>query len=182
LKKILISSVLASLVVVSSIEAFDEQREGFVISLGAGVSSVNSEFKAGGFSADDTSFSLATSFKIGYGFTNQFLLYYINDVSWYGYDNDPNDDTYASGLTGIGVSYYIEENSPYYIMGGIGAGSFSNFSEGEGETGSAFVIGGGYEVSPHFQIEASYLSTSIEEDGVEADISAIRLTANYMLY
>ena len=182
MKKILISSILAGLVVTTSLEAFDEQREGFIVSLGAGVSSINTEIDVGNMGADETSFGLATSFKIGYGFTNQFLLYYVSDVSWYGYDNDPNDDTYTSGHGGIGASYYIEENSPYYVMGAIGIGSFTNFSESEGETGSAFIIGGGYEVSPHFQIEATYLSTNIEEDNVELNTGAFRVTANYMWY
>jgi len=182
LKKILLSSILASVLVVSSLEAVDEQKEGFIIGLGIGMSSINTEVSFGGYDWDERSFALATSFKIGYGFTNQFLLYYTNDISWYGYDNDPYDDTYISGMSGIGVSYYLEENSPYYVMGAIGIGSYSNFTEGDSETGSAFSVGVGYEVSPHFQIEATYLSTSIEEDGVELDTGAFNLTANYMWY
>lgn len=184
MKKVLAMSLLTSMAAFSSLEAFDDNREGFVISLGAGVSSIKTEIDMGNYygSADETSFGLATSFKIGYGFTKQFLLYYVNDVSWYGYDNDPNDDIYTSGITGIGASYYIEENSPFYVTAAIGIGSFTNFSESEGETGSAFVIGGGYEVIPHFHLEATYLSTSIEENGVELDTGAFRLTANYMWY
>ena len=182
MKKIVISSILAGLVVTTSLEAFDEQREGFIVSLGAGVSSIKTEVEIGHMGADETSLGLATSFKIGYGFTNQFLLYYVSDVSWYGYHNDSKDDTYTSGHGGIGASYYIEENSPYYVMGAIGMGSFTNFTEAVGETGSAFIIGCGYEVSPHFQIEATYLSTDIEEDGVVLNTGAFRLTANYMWY
>jgi len=182
MRKSVVLSLLASLVATTSLYAFDEQREGFIVSLGAGVSSIKTDIKLGNLGADETSFGLATSFKIGYGFTNQFLLYYTSDVSWYGYDNDPKDDTYTSGHGGIGASYYVQENSPYYVMGGIGIGSFTNFSESKGETGSAFIVGGGYEVSPHFQVEATYLSTSIEEDNVKLDTGAFRLTANYMWY
>jgi hypothetical protein len=182
MKKILFSSILATMLTLSSVEAFDEQREGFILSLGAGISSVNTDIKVGSSDFDDSSFGLATSFKIGYGFTNQFLLYYVNDVSWYGYDNDSNDDTYTSGLTGVGVSYYIDESSPYYVMGAVGFGSFVNFSENQGENGSAFSIGAGYEVSPHFLVEATYLSTDIDEDRVELTTGAFRVTANYMWY
>ena len=182
MKKILLSTILSVLAISSSLYAFDEEKEGFILSIGAGISTVNTEVKIGNLGADENSFGLSTSFKIGYGFTNQFLLYYMNDVSWYGYDNDPNDDTYTSGITGIGASYYLEENSPYYLMGSIGIGSLFNFSENEGETGNAFAIGGGYEVSPHFQIEVTYLSTSIEDNGVELNTDAVRITANYMWY
>jgi len=184
LKKIVISSIVASLVAVSTAQAFEGQKQGFMLSVGAGLSSITTEVGLSGYygSADETSTGFATSFKIGYGFTNQFLLYYMNDVSWYGFDDDPYDDTYTSGFTGVDASYYVEENSPAYVLAGIGLGSFTNFSEDAGETGSSFVLGAGYEVTPHLNIEGTYLVTSIEEDGVELDTDAFRLTLNYMWY
>ncbi len=180
MKKIVSTSMLAVMIATTSLQAFDEQKEGFIVSVGAGISSIKSEIEEGSLSADETSFGLATSFKIGYGITNQFSLYYLNDVSWYKYD--ASDDTYTSSITGVGASYYIEEFSPYYVMAAVGIGSFVNFSESDGDMGSAFVIGGGYEVSPHIQLEATYLRTNIDDDGVEFNSGAFRLTANYMWY
>ena len=182
MKKLLTSSLLAGLLATTSLQAFDEQKEGFVLNIGAGFSSITTDLTYGTLGADESSFGFATSFKIGYGFTNQFLLYYINDVSWYGYDKLANDDTYISALTGIGASYYPEEGSPYYLMGAIGIGSIANISENVGERGSAFMIGGGYEFSPHLNIEANYLATNIEENSVELSTGALRLTLNYMWY
>ncbi len=182
MRKVVVSAMLATLMSISSLEAFDMQREGFIVSVGAGVASVNTGIDIGYQDFDETSVGLATSFKIGYGFTKQFLLYYINDVSWYGYDNDPNDDTYTNGLSGVGVSYYLQEDSPYYVMGSVGIGSFVNFSESEGETGSAFMVGAGYEFAPHIQAELAYLYTSIDESNVALTTDTVKLTVNYMWY
>lgn len=182
MKKIVLSTVVASCIALSSVEAFDGQREGFLIGLGAGLSSVNTEVKMGYYGYNERSFGLATSFKIGYGFTNQFALYYMNDVSWFGYDDDPYDDTYTSSFTGVSASYYIDEHAPAYVLAGVGIGTFANFSEDAGETGSAFILGAGYEVSPHIQIEATYLVNSVDDGGIEVDTDAFRMTLNYMWY
>lgn len=186
MKKILLSALLAAAVSVSSLEAFDEKREGFILSVGAGVSAVTTDItvSSGDYSAsaDETSLGLATSLKIGYGFTNQFSVYYVRNASWFGYDNDSADDWYASGIVGVGASYYIEENSPMYVMAAVGMGDYANASENEGETGSAFMLGGGYEVYPHVQVEATYLVANVEEDNVELGTGAFQLTVNYQWY
>jgi len=181
MKKILTGSLLCALLLSSS-EAFDEQKEGFLVGFGVGVSSINTEADFNYISVEERNTGLATSFKLGYGFSNQFLLYYSNDVTWYGYDNDPNDDTYISGMSGIGISYFLNENDPYYLMGAIGIGSFSNFSEGKGDTGSAFSLGVGYEIAYHTQIEATYLATNIKENGIDFNNNAFRITLNYLWY
>jgi len=67
-------------------------------------------------------------------------------------------------------------------MAAIGFGDFTNSSENEGETGSAFMLGGGYEIYPHVQLEGTYLVSSIEEDGVDLTTSAFQLTINYLWY
>lgn len=182
MKKVLLSSLVALAVSVSSLEAFDEKREGFILGLGAGFSAVNTNVEVGSHEYDESSMGLATSLKIGYGFTNQFSLYYVRNASWFGYDNDSEDDNYASGIMGVGASYYIEENSPMYVMAAIGIGDWTNVSENAGETGSAFMLGGGYEVYPHVQIEATYLVANVEEDSIKLDTAAFQLTVNYQWY
>jgi len=177
-------TVIITLLLLSSAKAFDNHRKGFLFSIGAGMSRINMEVtpKFQGYSADDNSFGFDTSFKIGYGFTDQFLLYYINDVTWYKSDLDYDDDTYVSGITGIGITYYPKENEPWYIMGGIGVGSYINISKDESDTGSAYIFGAGYEISSHFQVEATYRSTKLDTDYQELTTGAFRLTANYMWY
>ena len=183
MKKILLTTLLGLAVSLSSLQAFDDKREGFILSVGAGLSSVTTDVKVNyNASADETSLGFATSLKIGYGFTNQFSVYYVRNASWFGYENDSAEDTYVSGLSGVGANYYIEENSPMYVMAAFGFGDFANFTENSGDTGSAFMLGGGYEVYPHVQVEATYLVASVEEDSIELDTSAFQLTLNYQWY
>ena len=175
MKKIIISSVLASMLTVSTASAFDDQREGFLIGLGAGLNLTNTGF----YNSSETSFGLSTAFKIGYGFNNQFLLYYTNDVSWYGLDR--SDDWFVTGASGIGASYYIEENSPYYVMGSLGIGTFADFTSGESadDTGLAFTLGGGYEYSPHVLLETTWQNISTGDD---TSNNVFKFTINYMWY
>jgi len=67
-------------------------------------------------------------------------------------------------------------------MAAVGFGDFANFTEDEGETGSAFMLGAGYEIYPHVQLEGTYLVVNIEEDSVDLTTSAFQLTLNYHWY
>ena len=176
MKKIIISSILASMLTVSTASAFDDQREGFLVSIGAGANLVNT---ADNFHSE-TSLGLSTAFKIGYGVNNQFLLYYTNDVAWYGLDI--NNDTWITGGSAIGASYYIEENSPYYVIGSLGIGVFSNFTSGvSADSGLTFALGGGYEYSPHIMLETTWQHTSID-DYDDFSTNVFKFTINYMWY
>ena len=177
MNKIIISAIAASLLTISSAQAFDDQREGFLVGLGAGLSLVNSEVAT----YDETSLGFATSFKIGYGFSNQFLLYYVNNVSFFG--QDYSNDTFTTGGSSIGASYYFDENSPYYALGSIGLGSFGNFSSGNGEIGSTFSIGAGYEYSPHILLEGVFEHVNVDDYSYNgASTNSLRFTINYMWY
>ncbi|MCF6243920.1 MAG: porin family protein [Sulfurovum sp.] len=182
MKRILISTILASVLSVSSLSAFDEQKKGFLLSYGAGASFIDTKVKTGKVGTDGSTFGLATSFKVGYGFTNQFALYYMNDISWFESENDPYGHTHSSGFSGISGSYYITESSPIYVTAGVGIGTFSNFSELKVETGESYLLGAGYEFSPHVQVEATYHSNTIEEKNVDLSTDALKITVNYMLY
>jgi len=182
MKKRLFSSVIIGILSISSAQAFDDNKKGFLVSLGGGLSNVNTKVSLGNLGANESSFGLASSFKLGYGFNEQFMLYYVNDVSWYGYENDPNKDTYATGLTGIGASYFFDKNKPYYILGGVGVGTITNVSKSVQTRGNSFMIGAGYEAVKHLQVEASYVKSNFEESNVKANINTVKMTLNYMWY
>jgi len=174
MKKIIFSSILASMMAVSTASAFDDQREGFLVGIGGGLNLTNTSV----YSYSETSFGFSTAFKIGYGFNNQFLLYYTNDVSWYGLDG--SDDWWMTGGSAIGASYYMEENSPYYLLGSLGIGGFSNFTTGESaDSGITFALGGGYEYSPHVLLETTWQHVSTDDD---ISTNVFKFTINYMWY
>ncbi len=173
--------------------AFDDNRQGFILGLGAGFHNIDTDFNYDGSKFNSESKSgLATSFKIGWGITNQFALYYVRNASWYsapsfnGYTT--SDITYLAGISGIGGTFYLSPSAPSgYFLGAIGIGDLSAPFESniESDTGSALMFGGGYEVSKHLQIEATLLSTDIDsadDSRLNLKSSSIQFTFNYLWY
>lgn len=188
-------SILAAAILLSATPAlaFDDSRQGFILGLGAGLHSVDSDFIYNGTNIGSQSESgLATSFKIGGGITDQFALYYIRNASWYsapysdGYT--ATDIMYTIGLSGVGASYYLSPSSPSgYFMAAFGIGDISAPFEKniKPDTGRAFMFGGGYEFTKHLMAEATLQTTNIEsadDNRLSIESSSFQFTINYLFY
>ena len=185
--------VFCILIMSQAANAFDDNRDGFVIGLGAGFHTIDIDFNYSGSNiGSDSESGLATSFKIGWGITNQFLLYYVRNASWYSapyYDGFTTSDiTYTVGIGGVGATYYLSPSAPSgYLLGAIGVGDISApfESDVESDTGSALMFGGGYEVSEHIHLEATLLTTDIDsayDSRLNLKTSSIQFTVNYLWY
>ena len=163
--------------------ALDGERKGFIIGVGAGLHRVNMDYD--NIDDPDAKFGLATSLKIGGGITNQFTLYYVRNASWFKFEEDHKSYTAVTGISGIGATYYFSPTAPSgYILGAIGVGDIDAPFEDDvdGETGSAFMIGGGYEFSPHVHIEGTFISTDIDFEYMDLTTRAFQITINYLWY
>lgn len=184
-KKFKTAILLASLVVASSVSAFDDKKEGIMISLGLGFAGTQSDFKKAydWDTGKEFEIGLASSIKLGYGLTEQFSLYLMRNSSFvFGYDNDPKKDDYGNCLTGIGMNYYLTPESDIYLMAAAGVGWFSEVSSNSKiDDGKAFLLGAGYEIYPHFHAEATYLATRIDDD-VKVNTDSFQLILNYYWY
>lgn len=180
MKKIILSTVCAGLLSVSAMaDTFDGSRQGFMLGLGIGVTSVSTEIDFnGGIHADERASGLATSFKIGYGFNEQFSLYYTNQVDWYTFDGSST----SVGLTGIGANFYIDSNALFYGTAMLGFGVISEINNNDASTGSAFEVGVGYDVAPHMSVEASYLHVNIDENYADINTDSLRVKFLYTWY
>jgi len=171
----------------TSINAFDNKREGFMVSAGLGLSSIHTDFKQeyGGWSGigRDAEGGLATSFKIGYGFSEQFSLYFMRNSTILEYKNDPNNNTYENCILGIGANYYLKPEGLTYLMGGIGLGRFTDYEDTDVENiGHGFMLGIGYEISPHINVEVSYMGTRIDDNEADVNTDTLHVTLNYYWY
>jgi len=184
--------IIFSLVIFSPLSfAFDDDRKGFLIGLGLGFQKTNID-ATNANTPNDSETGLATSFKVGGGITEQFSLYYVRSASWfnapYSEGSNTSDIYYSSGLSGLGASYYFQKNTPSgYITGAFGIGDFAAPLEDDidADTGSAFMVGGGYEIDKHIQLEITYLRTSIDSKTFnESDFktSSLQLSLNYLWY
>ena len=174
MKKIIIPTI-ATLLLVTNASAFDGNKEGFMLGIGAGVSSVKTTYTGG--NSRDTSF--ATSLKLGYGFNEQLAVYLASESGVYKYNG--KGETADTSLIGIGLDYYIDQNSPFYVTGMVGLGSVNKLKKAKVQTGYGFLIGAGYEISDHITLQADYMKINTD-DKLNADTDSIRFTARYTWY
>ena len=176
--KIAILSLL--LLFTHSLYGFDENKEGFILGIGTGIGAIKSDTTLNSKKSSETSPSLSTSFKLGYGLNKNFLLYYINDVNWFSLKN--SDDIYISALTGIGASYFLKEHNKYFISGAIGVSSLANLTKSSNldDIGYGVKVGAGYEIKPHIQIESDYTYTKINDSSSKTH--SFNLSVHYMWY
>ena len=173
--------------------AFDDNRQGFILGLGAGFHTLKENYTNNGNNVGSRSEGgIATSFKIGGGITDQVALYFVRNASWFSapyYINGvtTRDATYTIGLSGIGVSYFLTPSAPSgYFHAAIGVGDIATpFESTKPDTGSAFMFGGGYEFTKNIMIEGTLLTTHIQDTSlppVTLKSSSLQFTINYLFY
>jgi len=170
----------------ASAQAFNNQREAFIVGLGIGYHGTDLDFSHTGSATEtDSAAGLATSVRIGFGLSNQFILYYLSEASWY----NRGGDTWSLGLNGIGASWYFSPRArAAYVHGGYGY-SYSSLPRESGSDsskfGNGYILGAGYEFMPHISLEASYLRANIKgaiDSPYPARTSSWRLMLNYLFY
>ncbi|MEE8576505.1 MAG: outer membrane beta-barrel protein [candidate division Zixibacteria bacterium] len=182
---------VALMLTASSAFAFNNDRAGFMLDLGAGagITSVKESGTIIGFpvSASESKFSVLTNFRIGHGFNSQTQLYWFSRGSWM----KSGDITFLSSVGGIGVSHFFAPTTPSgYLFGGVGLASLSApFESGSGANyGLGLVLGAGYEFSPHWSFEGvlAYAKTTEDEFPTIWDVDTKTLTFgatfNYLWY
>jgi hypothetical protein len=131
--------------------AFDGERKGFMLNLGAGFGQT---FSSSG-SYNTTGF--VTDFKIGGGPSNNVQIYYTNRVLWYSYDF--TSTTYAKGLSAVGVSYFLKPHSPsFFFSGALGLGAINSSSGRSSDAKLGFTLGAGVEFAHHFIAELTIMN------------------------
>ncbi len=174
-KLFLLTLVLILAFTATQTQAFDGDRKGFMLNLGAGMGqgklSVDSD------SVDEMGFS--SVFKIGAGLSPQATLYYTNRVIWW----SSNDVSLTTGMSAAGFSYFISPEAPsFFFSGSLGIGVLS-IENLDSESGFGFGIGAGYEFAKNWTIEAHYLNAKVlEEAGDSLSISNLAFTVSWFAY
>jgi len=168
--------------------AFDKERRGFVLGLGAGYGSAKQTVSAssGGSGVDVSTSSggIATDFRIGSGINDQFLLYWTSQQVFF----SKFETLWAQGIGGLGASYFLEPAAPsFFFEAALGLGGLIWVEEYEADTGFGFMLGAGYEFSPNWCVELSYFHASVgseTENMVKLDqsVSNIRVTVSWLAY
>jgi hypothetical protein len=167
--------------------AFDDQRAGFILGMGAGFHTLHDHITTNGYNlASRSEAGLATSFKIGGGITDRILIYYVRNASWFSapYGNTGRNATYTIGLSGVGTTIFMAPTAPSgYFLAAVGAGEKSTpFEDATPNTGSALMLGGGYEYQKNLMFEGTLLATSIPSGNVTLKSASLQFTVNFLFY
>jgi len=176
--------VMTLVAITSQVQAFDGDRNGFMLNLGAGFG--KAEFS---ISNDNSSVSLDENgfggdFKIGMGNNSQTLIYYTNRTLFYTIENVD----FINGMSAIGASYFFEPQAPsFFLSAGMGLGvlaiSTSDSFDTESESGLGFTVGAGYEFATNWIIEATYLDATVaSENNIDLGISNLMISVSWFAY
>ncbi len=176
-------------------DAWDGQRKGFILGggLGFGSTSFKQEVSYGGLSSTSDTESKAafmTDFKIGYAWSNQWMVFYNSGTSWFTIENVNSDKvTISSDVSGIALSHYFKPAAPsWFLTGTLGFSAWdAPFEEdSEAQIGAGLLLGGGYEFARHWNLQADlqFSNPSDDEGGFEVTTTAttFRLTVNVLGY
>ena len=177
-KAFLITITLMILLGSMTASAFDGDRKGFMLNLGAG-------FGQGKISWDGGSSSgmgFGSDLKIGGGTSSQLQFYYSNRVIWYSPDNSSAE--LVNGMSAAGFTYFYKPQAPsLFILFALGIGVLSDSEASDGEAGFGATIGVGYEIVRSLTVEFTYMNAELSEDyDIDASISNLMLTISWLAY
>lgn len=179
----LLLAVATSLILPSSAVA-QKRRKGFILNLGLGAAGVSSSYE-GPVSNRRTKAAVGTDFKIGHAATDQILIYYSNDAAFYNETDFYGDDQLvAVGLSGVGVTYFLQPSVPsFYVDGtiGIAARNLLSYEDAtvDGTGGWGVAVGGGYEFARHFMLDADLILGRLDGG---LNTSTLRVGLIWLLY
>lgn len=169
------SLALLGFLVASSLDAFDNNREGLFLSLGAGISQTSYE----PYKRSNSKTGFGTSQKIGYGLTNQFIVHLSREDSWFKKDND----LHMSCVPGIGATYYFsEEAKSIFVSGTLGAGTFNNIDEKDENFGTGLSLTLGYEIVEHFNTELTFMAADVKMEDEKLNPATFKFGVSYSWY
>jgi hypothetical protein len=173
-----------------------------------------------------TSFAISTNLKVGWGITDRLLVYYLAEVAWFQHDDmfiydDPRTEFkeifwvfeglgdppfvaptkqiwIATGLAGLGVTYYLGKDSPYYVIAAGGMSTWTAPFEDDdwlapfndsSQTwfGYSALAGFGWEFMRHWSVEGTAMWGSPRETGsfgleVTSNTVALLIMVSGMVY
>ncbi len=157
--------VLIILTASSSANAWDGERQGFLLGIGFGAgfdSYTGIQYDpVGSRSEDNTTFAFAASPRIGYAINNRVAFYYSRHPLVFSVENEAKKDlTITSCTEALQVHYYLAEASPSLYFGvGAGVGYFfdeatNNYSK-DSLKGIGVIGTVGFEPIKHVSTELS---------------------------
>ncbi len=193
--KKLITITMMLVLTVGYLSAFDGKRKGFILGWGLGIGKLDLTEKYDGIKTKGNrkDFNFTTNSKIGWGFNENFELYYTSKNFWGSHLNKAGKkETFVTSLSAFGASYYFKDAAEsawkpsVFVSGGAGIAGWQNPFEDDDdtETLSGFgVFGGiGYEFAKHYSFELSAMLGNPHKGSHKIDVNGVSLTINALAF
>jgi hypothetical protein len=149
--------------------ALDGERKGFMVDFGLGGGYISDE----SILATDNTGGAAATFNIGYGVSNQLMIYLgARSGAW---SSSFTNETASIGVGAIGATFYFSETAPSgYINGVVGS---ANYDNGQTADGGGFCLGVGYEWIENWSFGADYTLGQIS--GLNTQVIAFKINKHW---
>jgi hypothetical protein len=207
--KMRLQAVLLMCVLVIGLAATDATasgRKGFMLGVGLGAGFTWHKTELDPMTSDFLDlehgawheFGIADALRIGYAPTNQIQIYLGGTAMFM--DVEGESSQMVSGLSGLGVTYFFDEEAPsLFSVAGVGYSFWLDRTEGVSRddlsSRPGWLLGLGYELAPHIAVESDVLWISpddkdvrgLDDEGSHAvsmgrDVTSARLMLTYTFY
>jgi hypothetical protein len=173
MKRVLILSLAAILLLAGSSFAFDGNRKGFVLGGGLGLGATGSwkvdvPFFGSTVSVDENGTGVGLHFVIGGAFDEYNVLVYEGNAI--GYNSDMFDEGIGQGFNGAAWYHYFgEAGKSAFTTLGLGLYYFKVGDFDATDPKVALLVGGGYEFARHWQVGGYFSFGQTSEGPVDFD-------------
>jgi hypothetical protein len=202
-KSLLPAVVICVLLISTGASAWDNERKGFILGYGLGpcldMNKQSAEIIGIEIGKIDTEskFGVCDDFKIGYAPSNQLLIFFASKSSifqtdwldWRGTEFGMYTGvTAVNNFSGVGMAYYIDPAAPsLFFTGGLGLSAALALESGpDPRIGFGFFGGGGFEFTPHWNVEGNFRWSSSTDEELFTDFTfediVLSLTINILGY
>lgn len=210
LRKVIVFALLVLAVAPAAAYAFDGQRPGFIFGMGIGTGKAKQAVEMSvdnlTVGAEMGNSGYTFNWKIGGGVSDKVWIYFENHqmlfnaeysdfrVEASGIQESIHEANFLQGITGLGVTYFLEPQAPSFFFSGLGgvAEIWGPLGHNEAfDVAAGYQIGAGYEFIKSLSVEVTYMKavvTSGDDDrdlaNMEFDqsISNLAISLNWIWY
>lgn len=188
IKTLFFMALIGALLPLSSLQAWDGKRQGFLLGLGAGAGSLEyTDVQSVHLNDENRSDELSTiAFmpKVGYAPSDRFaLLYYRHPFLFDAKNAQGTSQELTACVELLGLHYYFDSGPSLYVGAGWGNSYFFEGLENTAESalkGSGSALSIGYEFSEHYSLELTSITGTLDDQG--GSFKGYALTLNVLGY
>lgn len=167
MKRLVLITLAAVLLMAASAGAFDGLRKGFVLGGGLGLApTADWDFEVSGVSIGEDGSGMGLNLLIGYAWDGQNMIVYEGNVcSW---TSDLVDETITQGFNGASWYHYFgPTGKSFFTATGIGYYVFNVETYEDNKPAFGLLLGGGYEFARHVQVAAYFSTGKTKDSGID---------------